>query len=395
MDIEKEKYLCETYPILYRNRNKSIYESCMAWGFQCGDGWFDLINDLSKVLEDINKKVTSEEYILAAQVKEKFGCYDEETEVLTKNGWKCFKDVNFTDEIATLRDGEFLEYQKPTDIVSYDYSGDMYKLKTRGVNLLITPNHNLYVAKGSSYNGKKAKGQMRKDNLFELTTYEKFFNKNKCFKKGAIWDGTLLDVFVLPKYENFWDRNQGSMTNKKCPERSIEINKWLKFLGWYIAEGCCSEDKGEVSIACNNVDGGKEKEHIKKIIEDVGYEIKTTLENQSALVFKIYSVQLCNWLKEHCGRVSYEKKVPKFLKELSASKIIIFLNELFSGDGHKYPTSHQLFSVSKSLIDDVQELILKFGQSSTIYKEKPARKSKIKGREVNIRESYAINWVLS
>ena len=27
------------------------------------------------------------------QLKEKYGCYDDQTEVLTKNGWKYFKDL--------------------------------------------------------------------------------------------------------------------------------------------------------------------------------------------------------------------------------------------------------------------------------------------------------------
>jgi hypothetical protein len=28
------------------NRNKDMQETCMCWGFECGDGWFDLLNQL-------------------------------------------------------------------------------------------------------------------------------------------------------------------------------------------------------------------------------------------------------------------------------------------------------------------------------------------------------------
>jgi len=28
------------------NRNKSMQETCMCWGFDCGDGWFNILNQL-------------------------------------------------------------------------------------------------------------------------------------------------------------------------------------------------------------------------------------------------------------------------------------------------------------------------------------------------------------
>ena len=47
-------------------------ESCMAWGIECGDGWYWLINELCKMLQwDIDNN--EQPQIVAAQVKEKFG----------------------------------------------------------------------------------------------------------------------------------------------------------------------------------------------------------------------------------------------------------------------------------------------------------------------------------
>ena len=88
------------------------------------------------------------------QIKEKFGCYDSKTEVLTENGWKFFEDIKYEDKIATLnKETGYLEYQHPTDIIAYHYNGKMYCLQNRGIDLLVTPNHQLYVAKASYYNG--------------------------------------------------------------------------------------------------------------------------------------------------------------------------------------------------------------------------------------------------
>jgi len=75
MNEELDKKLVTEFPILYRDRYKSIYETCMAWGFTCGGGWFEPIYKLSKKLENLNKKSESPDkpVVIADQVKEKFG----------------------------------------------------------------------------------------------------------------------------------------------------------------------------------------------------------------------------------------------------------------------------------------------------------------------------------
>jgi hypothetical protein len=80
MNDELDKKLVNAHPLLYRDRGKSEYETCMYWGFECGDGWFDLIWDLSQKLEKLILKIkdenptVDEKYLpTASQVKEKFG----------------------------------------------------------------------------------------------------------------------------------------------------------------------------------------------------------------------------------------------------------------------------------------------------------------------------------
>jgi hypothetical protein len=46
MKQELDKLLCEKYPKMMVNRNKDMKETCMCWGFECGDGWFNLLNQL-------------------------------------------------------------------------------------------------------------------------------------------------------------------------------------------------------------------------------------------------------------------------------------------------------------------------------------------------------------
>ena len=46
MKQELDKLLCERYPKMMVNRNKNMQETCMCWGFECGDGWFQILNRL-------------------------------------------------------------------------------------------------------------------------------------------------------------------------------------------------------------------------------------------------------------------------------------------------------------------------------------------------------------
>jgi hypothetical protein len=59
------------------NRNKDMKETCMCWGFECGDGWFPLINQLmSNIQHHLDWKNKDSEVVPQVtldQVKEKFG----------------------------------------------------------------------------------------------------------------------------------------------------------------------------------------------------------------------------------------------------------------------------------------------------------------------------------
>lgn len=46
MDQALQDKLFEKYPNLFENKNKSPRESCMAWGIECNNGWYELISSV-------------------------------------------------------------------------------------------------------------------------------------------------------------------------------------------------------------------------------------------------------------------------------------------------------------------------------------------------------------
>ena len=75
MRQELDKLLCEKYPKLMVNRNKNMQETCMCWGFECGDGWFNILDQLmSNIQHHIDWKEKSKRWAteyneMAAQAK--------------------------------------------------------------------------------------------------------------------------------------------------------------------------------------------------------------------------------------------------------------------------------------------------------------------------------------
>ena len=78
MKQELDQKLCEKYPKIFANRYADETTTAMCWGFECQDGWYQLIDTLCDTIQgyiDRNKKYNDIEIpqVVAIQVKEKFG----------------------------------------------------------------------------------------------------------------------------------------------------------------------------------------------------------------------------------------------------------------------------------------------------------------------------------
>ena len=399
--IEENKRLVEKYPFLipYEDENFDVLDKekyDYSWTFldDMPQGWKKCFGEL--LCQDLKEELVRNDFLdkyQVVQVKEKYGCYDTQTEVLTKNGWKFFKDVDYDDEFLTFDDNNNLVYQKPTDIIAYHYKGQMYHLQNRGIDLLVTPNHNLYVAKGSYYNGRK-NCEKRLYN-FELATPDKYFGKDKRFSKGGKnWEGKKInDVYTIP----------GRIYTNSCTlikKRTYKLNDlnfdtmaFMRFLGFYVAEGCTTFKKKngvnwgtEIQIAYNPND---EEELVTKLIKDIGFEPKQT-NNRTK---RFYNSTLAHWLRENCGHKAWNKKVPPFIKELEPKYIEEFLKYLYIGDGHKTETYNILTTTSKQLSEEVEELLIKCGYAFRTTSRNP---HKTRNKKWNIQSKhivYEINWL--
>lgn len=72
-----DERLCAAFPAIMAERNLSATQTAMCWGFDVGDGWYDILYTAMHLVQshiDIkNRADVTVEQVVFEQVKEKFG----------------------------------------------------------------------------------------------------------------------------------------------------------------------------------------------------------------------------------------------------------------------------------------------------------------------------------
>ncbi len=307
-----------------------------------------------------------------------FVCYDKKTEVLTKLGWKLIKNVKFNDEIATLnRENKFVEYQNPTSIIKEKYNDKIYKLKTKLIDLMVTKDHKMFVAKHPTFTSKNYTSDKSKWN-YELVPAKDIYNKERNYNRFFKWKGKKIDTFILPA--QYIISPEGKKTHEHR-EVEIPIKDWLEFLGYYIAEGSVNIIKRKykyiVVIATDNKDRYM-NDMLKSCKKIGGYLNRNVCVDKYGRIY-IEDKRLAKYL-EKLGK-AYNKFIPRELLHLSKYLLKCLLTSAIKGDGNKLNSKSESFAyhtVSPQLADDIQEIALKCGYVSTINKTEPKKPTKIK-----------------
>lgn len=74
MSPELTKQLYDKFPDLFKEKDLPPEQSNMCWGFECSDGWYNIIFTLCSLIQ-IHQKSQKPDYkpVVVQQVKEKFG----------------------------------------------------------------------------------------------------------------------------------------------------------------------------------------------------------------------------------------------------------------------------------------------------------------------------------
>ena len=324
-------------------------------------------------------------------------CMTPDTEILTNEGWKRFDTLDQTETVATLNPNtNELEYHKPTGYICEPFEGELNCAKNGLVEYEVTPNHNMYASVAKSLTHKKL-------NL-ELIQSEKIHGKNFHIKKDVLWVGKEEEYFVLPmlneyaeleENESYVDRliskkRYDVLSEKYGSDRYINMDNWLEFFGFWMAEGWTSKTKGLHQVGVAQTKDNGYLSHMYELLVNMGFNPKYTKDKKQ---IRVFDKQLWDYLSNFGN--AYDKFIPQEVLDLSPRQLTIFLEWFIKGDGHiennKY-TRTRAFTCSPSLANNLQEIALKTGISATIT-NRGKRTTEIKGRTIKSQyDALVINF---
>jgi hypothetical protein len=277
-------------------------------------------------------------------------CYDEETEVLTSEGFKRFPELRGDELIATLNENGELVYERPIKFYKIPYSGEVIYFEGRDYNLLVTPEHLMYVRR------------WRHDSFELIPAYEIYedWHPGKYeLKRDAKWMGQDVEYVELPRV---W---QWKVVEK------IPIDLFLELFGWYITEGYCDRHGRKrlprVEIGQSRAKNPENVDRIIEVIKRLGFSPYVKVDPDGMCHIEVHSTQLYEYFKQF-GK-SRERYIPQWIKNLPPHRLRLLVDVMLRGDGDRY-YHPRFFTTSKRLADDFQEIVLKAGWTASVVQRK-------------------------
>lgn len=322
-----------------------------------------------------------------------YDCYSDDTEFLTKSGWKTYYEIDDEEEIGTLNPiSKKLEFQKFYKRFCKHYSGKMYDIETFNTHFCITPNHKIYTSSIVNINK----------------------NGHKYIDSIANWKLEKIDDVINNKYQKNSSKHKHLAVlynkNKDLLEYDgISItDDLLKILGAFISDGTVNFRNNEaksIRIYQSNIKNNHQFNFITMMdsIKDIKlnrYEHCRSIDKNKEIVWVMENKELANKMLKWCNHKSKNKKLPNFIFELSKRQASILLDSLCMGDGTDQKSRVVYCTTSKRLANDIQLLSLMAERYSVINGGKEGYKNicnftnnEFYTYQVSIKkEMYEPNW---
>ncbi len=254
-------------------------------------------------------------------MKNRHGCYDAETEVLTYDGWKRWPDVTGDELFMTMGREGVMEYQRAERLVAKPISGPMLRLKMAHVDLLVTPDHNMLA---------KRRLQPGREKWCLVPARDFLDASHRVLMGGGDWAG--LDSCPVP-------------------------DAHMALLGFFIGDGWGN--------------GGKPSFHLRKKREidfltskaaEAGFPLR-----QRDDTYTLDADDHFRWLSKKCYDDRGAKIIPPDILSYPRASLEALLDGLMNSDGSVSKTGKQTYSTtSLELAGHIQELALKVGFAAVV-----------------------------
>jgi thymidylate synthase (FAD) len=269
-------------------------------------------------------------------MRDRHGCYDDATDVLTADGWKPWPSVS-GDELFATRSGEGrLVYQPALRLVRKEFRGHMIGFKGMSVDMLVTPDHRVLASSTTTL-------ELRSEPRFSLVPASSVLWRGHRHIATAAWPGVEAEFLTFD-------------------DMYVPALPFLALVGLFIGDGHLGRS--------NQLTFHLRKPREIAFLEAATHASKLELRRQRGDTYAVPVLPEMRALFAACYEEG-EKVIPRRLLWLEQNLLRGLLDGLLNSDGSRHERPGRADKVTYSttspqLADQVQELALKVGRSASV-----------------------------
>jgi thymidylate synthase (FAD) len=280
----------------------------------------------------------SDEGLIRFLMRDRHGCYDDATEVLTLEGWKAWPDVSGDELFATRSRDGLLEYQPSLRLVRKEFRGHLVGFKGASVDLLVTPDHRMLASPQTTL------GERRRPSYRLLPAHSLLWKAHRHVATSS-WSGPGVEWLYLD-------------------DCNMPAGPTLSLVGFFVGDGNLSRSNHLVFRLRKQ----REIEYLRALARACHLPLKEWRH-------ETYAIGIGPELRRlfaQCYDSEREKVIPRQLLALSSDLLEALWAGLRNSDGTVFRrgegrADREVYSTtSRRLANQIQELALKLGRSASV-----------------------------
>lgn len=256
-------------------------------------------------------------------------CHDDQTDVMTQRGWRRFAEVTADDELLTP-DG----WQRPTALHVSHRVGVMKSIERRGLSMLVTPNHHLWLRSRKT-------GLLRKRRADSITMGE------EVSPRVVEWSGAEYPVSDDDLRLDAWYYSEGHLLRNAYTTKGSGVGRPPLGRKWHGFGITNREDRG-----------------ISSLLDRLGLRWSEA-SKATTRQWLIYDPARANRYAEQ-GVGCLAKTIPPWMFRLSRRQARVFLETYAEGDGYRRSGATLIYTSSERMAHDLHALACLAGFNASL-----------------------------
>jgi thymidylate synthase (FAD) len=279
----------------------------------------------------------SDEGLIRFLMRDRHGCYDDATDVLTDEGWKPWPTVRGDERFASRSVSGALEYQPALRLVRKEFKGHMIGFGGMSLDLLVTPDHRVLTSTMTT-------PETRRGPNFRLVPARTVLWRPHRHVATADWDAPVFETFELDG-------------------REPDACALLRLVGFFIGAG----HLGSSNYLAFQLRQPRELAFLRRVVQETGFRLQEWRGDKYGLPVGPEARRVF----AECYDEGRQKLIPRRLLEFGPPLLAALYEGLIESDGSRFERpgrqDRETYSTtSRKLADAVQELALKLGRSATV-----------------------------